>query len=437
MGYRYRQVIFEDQINLDGKSRASILALSVQQAPASFEPNVTKDQVYVHIDPLNGAVADLGRSDTPFFWRGNYLSIQIIHKWPASWELFSSSNYARMRALEQNSLAMFQPLQTSALLLKTRARRAGIERALTVERARAAIRASTSPPHDSSAGRHVALRIACDTFFAFPAYINYLDVESNAEQRSYFGLNAPRLAGIAYENDPGFVFRGGRQNGESVVLEAGAPPVAPPPTFFANLERPNYENGPEGMWCAGINAAGFDLDPAGLSTGGNRRTSYTVPSREALRYFVAQGANCFRLPITWERLQLNLGDTTLSTVPGFDEVTVAGLEPSTSSPQRRSQLVDFITEELGVFAIIDPHNNDDGLQHSTVDAEAWHFVLLWEAIARKWGSHPRIIFGLYNEPKNGRVNGVAKYFDPQTSDLKGEIIESWRQWMQAAIDAIR
>ncbi|CAK0897114.1 unnamed protein product [Prorocentrum cordatum] len=181
----------------------------------------------------------------------------------------------------------------------------------------------------------------------------------------------------------------------------------------AKLYTKNY-GGPEGMWCVGINAVGFDLDAHG-----GRDGHYTAPDLAHILYFRRQGANCFRLPIIWERLQSSLGASTLDLVPGVADT------------------VEFITEKLGAYVIIDPHNNDQGLQYNGKDARLGDFVSLWGAIAEKWGSNPMAIFGLYNEPRFGFANGQANYFDPNTPDFDGVTIETWRMWCQAALLKIR
>mmetsp|Transcript_49430 Transcript_49430/g.152491 ORF Transcript_49430/g.152491 Transcript_49430/m.152491 type:complete len:506 (-) Transcript_49430:76-1593(-) len=183
--------------------------------------------------------------------------------------------------------------------------------------------------------------------------------------------------------------------------------------FDDDLYRPNYDK-QTGMWCVGINAVGFDLD----ATSG-RHGHYSKPSQEQIQYMHDQGANCFRLPITWERLQYNLGDGSLNPVDGV------------------TATVDFITQTLGDYVIIDPHNNNQGLQFNGVDAKKWQFVNLWRAIAQQWGGNAKAIFGLYNEPRYGHENGVDGYFDPDALDRDGAMIERWRQWMQESIDAIR
>lgn len=169
------------------------------------------------------------------------------------------------------------------------------------------------------------------------------------------------------------------------------------------------------MWCVGINAVGFDLD----AKSGRNGSGYTQPSQEALRYFHDQGANCFRLPMTWERMQSVLGATTLDLVDGIDD-TVA-----------------FITQNLSSHVIIDPHNNDQGLQYNGINANRQDFVNLWHAAAIHWKQNDKVIFGLYNEPRYGTEAGIDGYFDPDALDFDGTMIQYWLEWMQEAINAIR
>jgi len=181
----------------------------------------------------------------------------------------------------------------------------------------------------------------------------------------------------------------------------------------ADLYKKNYY-GQEGMWCVGLNIVGFDL---GATMG--RNSDYTHPRHDQIEYFQHQGANCFRLAVTWERLQSRLGSEDLDPVDGIE------------------QAVDFITNYLGDHVVIDPHNNDEGLRYNNKDASRSDFVNLWKAITKKWGKNPKCIFGLYNEPRYGKENGKAGYFDPNDRDYSGEMIEFWQQWMQEAIYAVR
>mmetsp|Transcript_38265 Transcript_38265/g.110518 ORF Transcript_38265/g.110518 Transcript_38265/m.110518 type:complete len:626 (+) Transcript_38265:79-1956(+) len=178
--------------------------------------------------------------------------------------------------------------------------------------------------------------------------------------------------------------------------------------------RSTAYKGQQGMWCVGINLLGFSLD-----AGAGRYGKYVGPSLDDIRYFHHMGANCFRLAVTWERLQSTLGSEELDLVPGIDEV------------------VNLITDDLGDHVIMDPHNGEFGLQHNGVNVMRRDFAALWAAIARKWGSNDKVIFGLYNEPHGGYENGVERYFDRDASDESGDLVEFWRQWAQAGINAIR
>jgi endoglucanase len=180
-----------------------------------------------------------------------------------------------------------------------------------------------------------------------------------------------------------------------------------------DLYQQNYQ-GEEGMWCVGLNAVGFDLDPYG-----GRNGHYLIPDKEQILYFYNQGSNCFRLPAIWERLQSQLGTDVLDPVDGMRET------------------VDFITKDLGAYVIIDPHNNDQGLRYNGRDATRAEFVDLWKAITKEWGNISKAIFGLYNEPRYGYEHGQDGYFDPDVQDKDGTVIKAWTEWMQEAIDAIR
>jgi len=204
---------------------------------------------------------------------------------------------------------------------------------------------------------------------------------------------------------------GPEQDVKLVSLAASDPVQEYEPT---NLKIPNYDK-KEGIWCVGLNAVGFDLNPKARRS----MSGASVPNHEALRYFHQQGSNCFRLAITWERLQLTNGSTDLDPVDGVDGV------------------VEFVTKTLGAYIIIDPHNNEEGLQFNGKDVTRSDFVNLWKAITNKWGSNGKCIFGLYNEPRYGYEDGVTGYFDPNVLDRDGRVIEFWREWMQSGIDAIR
>ena len=157
---------------------------------------------------------------------------------------------------------------------------------------------------------------------------------------------------------------GGATGPSLVSLPLYSPPAAPPAHNIRYLDDSNYA-GRDGMWCVGINAAGYDLDPTGTCAEGDRRRCWTQPTPDQLRFFHDQGVNCFRLPITWERLQTTLGSKTLDLVAGY------------------ASTVDFILN-MGDYVIIDPHNNDEGLRYENRNANLRQFVDLWDAISNMW-----------------------------------------------------
>ena len=100
-------------------------------------------------------------------------------------------------------------------------------------------------------------------------------------------------------------------------------------------------------------------------------------------------------------------------------------------------MVEYVTSK-GAYAIIDPHNNNYGLQFEYVDATKGDFVNLWYLLAVRFRDNPKVIFALYNEPKYGESDGgEAKYFDMASTDDSGALVEQWRVWTQAAIWDIR
>jgi len=176
------------------------------------------------------------------------------------------------------------------------------------------------------------------------------------------------------------------------------------------LYRQTYK-GHEGMWCVGLNTPGFEGYPSH-----GRYGNFAGPGFYKIKFFHGLGANCFRMPITWERLQSRLGSDELDPVPGVETI------------------VDYITNTLGQNVIITPAN---GLTHTGHTAMRSDFVSLWAAMSKKWGSNPRVIFELVDIPHGGFEDGQEGYFNPDSQDNKGKVVEFWRQWSQAAIDAIR
>ena len=188
----------------------------------------------------------------------------------------------------------------------------------------------------------------------------------------------------------------------------------------SDLYHPNYDptTGTLPEWCGGINVGGYDGSPeSGRGTAG---VDYIVPRKKQFDYFIDNvGMNCFRLPILWERLQQAKGDGELSIVDGYED------------------MVEYVTER-NAYAIIDPHNNNHGLEFNEIDVTKGDFVVLWQALAYRFRDNPNVIFALYNEPKHGESDdGVADFFDMDSTDDDGALIEGWREWTQEAIDIIR
>jgi hypothetical protein len=123
--------------------------------------------------------------------------------------------------------------------------------------------------------------------------------------------------------------------------------------------------------------------------------------------------------MTVERMTAYKGADTLDLVEGIDMV------------------VDYITKNLSSYVIIDPHNNDQGLRYNGQDLTYEEFLNLWKGVSDKWGGDPRVIFGLYNEPRYGYALGQHGYFDPDSLDRNGQQIAEWARWMQGSIDLIR
>merc|ERR1719210_3196526 len=158
------------------------------------------------------------------------------------------------------------------------------------------------------------------------------------------------------------------------------------------------------MWCVGLNTPGFK---AWSSAG--RNGNFDGIGFFKIKFFHGMGANCFRMPITWERLQSRIGSEELDPVPGVENI------------------VEYITKMLGQTVIITPAN---GLTHTGRTAMRSDFVSLWAAMSKKWGSNPKVIFELVDSPEGGFEDGKEGYFNADTKDNNGKVIEFWRQWAQ-------
>merc|ERR1719486_514332 len=187
-----------------------------------------------------------------------------------------------------------------------------------------------------------------------------------------------------------------------------------------DLSQENYKDPMEGMWCTGLSASGFEQ----LADEG-RNGRYFVPLKKEMDYFHEKGANCFRVPITWERLQSTLGSTELDLVGGFVET------------------IDYITKDLGDYAIIVPFKGvGGGLRYNGENVEMTDFVNLWTAISKEFAQNDRVIFELYRYPEYGCHKGNCgntqdEGFFSYGDDHYGVYAKAWFEWCQGAIDTIR
>jgi aryl-phospho-beta-D-glucosidase BglC (GH1 family) len=82
---------------------------------------------------------------------------------------------------------------------------------------------------------------------------------------------------------------------------------------------------------------------AALALQGSININYIAPTQTALSYWIAQGANVFRLPFAWERLQATKGGAALDG----------------PAAQVIDDIVTFLSAR-NVSVILDPHNNECG-----------------------------------------------------------------------------
>lgn len=148
----------------------------------------------------------------------------------------------------------------------------------------------------------------------------------------------------------------------------------------------------------GFNLAGAEFGPLPGQAG----TDYFYPSPGDVDELVHRGANVFRLPFKWERLQPRLG-------AAFD----------VDEASRLVSAVQLLTSK-GAKVIVSPHNygryNDQVIGSAAVSKEA--FAAFWRDLAALLRADGSVAFGLMNEPH----------------DMPAE---QWRDAANAAIAAIR
>jgi hypothetical protein len=168
-----------------------------------------------------------------------------------------------------------------------------------------------------------------------------------------------------------------------------------------NARRPKAGRGPvarAARWlCAGALAVGAAYcaaaDPlpltgfnmAGAEFGtlpGQAGKDYNYPSQSDVTEMLLRGANVFRLPFRWERLQTKLGGP-------FDAAEL----------DRLTAAVNMITSK-GAKVIISPHNYAR-YQNEVIGSPAVpiaDFAAFWRQLAAHFGDNSLVLFGLMNEP---------------------------------------
>jgi endoglucanase len=155
----------------------------------------------------------------------------------------------------------------------------------------------------------------------------------------------------------------------------------------------------------GVNLASAEFGENSLP--GVYGTDYVYPEPNGnTNYFVQKGMNVFRLPFKWERLQNSAGGA-LNSV----ELT------------RLKNNVNYITNNMNSFVLLDPHNYARYYGKSIGSAVAGapssaQFADFWIKLANEFKGNAKVMFGLMNEPYS---------FDS----------EKWAQIAQQAINAIR
>jgi len=159
----------------------------------------------------------------------------------------------------------------------------------------------------------------------------------------------------------------------------------------------------------GVNLAGAEFGETNSNSTNNSimkidHAWYRYPNKQEIAYFVDKGMTVFRLPFSWERLQLKFN---------------APLET-----KELNKIITFVQEAnaKGAKVILDVHNfaryNNKLIGSSDVSIDA--FSDLWSRLANvnAFKNNPKVIFGLMNEPY----------------DIDAKI---WANIAQQGIDAIR
>jgi len=146
-----------------------------------------------------------------------------------------------------------------------------------------------------------------------------------------------------------------------------------------------WANCTDGKKMIGVNLAGAEFNAAKLP--GTAFTDYIYPDAAEMQYFESLGANVFRLPILWERLQPSL----------FGELDAGEV--------RRIQEVAAISGRQNICLIIDVHNYGEyrGQPVGTSGVPVTAFIDMWKRMLAAFPDSEHIAFGLMNEPSKLRI----------------------------------
>src|SRR4029434_9832587 len=110
-----------------------------------------------------------------------------------------------------------------------------------------------------------------------------------------------------------------------------------------------------------------------------------------INYFTGKGANTFRLPLLWERLQRTLN-------ADFNALELARINQFVSSAIAK-----------GAYVVLDPHNYAR-YQGSVIGSAAvpnTAFSDFWSRLANTLKNNDHVIFGLMNEPNNMQIGRAS------------------------------
>lgn len=237
----------------------------------------------------------------------------------------------------------------------------------------------------------IAAAVAATSGVTFDSSTMTLTVTSDWNRELYVGRQCKNtITGSKY------TIRLKNASGQSKIKIAdealfnGAPTVTPFPPYLS-----------------GVNISGAEFSSSAMP--GVDGYNYFWQKPEMVDYYASKGYRWFRLPFRWPRLQRTLFGE-------FDATEEAKLD----------NLVDYITNTLGHYCLLDPHDygkyyvNGEyqivGIKENNVAPEA--FYDFWVRLADKFKDNPKVQFGLMNEPLGNTP------FD-------------WRDYAKGAINAIR